>query len=49
MRALDLFAIYRMDFEDCLSVAHMERQQLKEIYSYDQDFEQVKGVKRVEP
>jgi len=34
MRALDLFAIYRMDFEDCLSVAHMERQQLKEIYSY---------------
>jgi predicted nucleic acid-binding protein len=38
-----------MDFEDCLSVAHMERQHLKEIYSYDQDFDRVEQVRRVEP
>jgi hypothetical protein len=27
----------------------MERQQLKEIYSYDQDFDRVANVKRIEP
>ena len=49
LRALELYGSYKMDFEDCLSLAHMERQQLKEIYSYDQDFDQVKNVKRIEP
>ena len=49
VRALDLYSIYTMDFEDCLALAHMERQQLKEIYSYDQDFDQVTHVKRIEP
>ncbi len=49
LRALELYAAYQIDFEDCLSIAHMERQQLKEIYSYDQDFDQVTGVKRLEP
>ena len=39
----------KMDFENCLALAHMERQQLKEIYSYDQDFDQVAHVERVEP
>jgi len=49
LRALDLYGIHKIDFEDCLSLAHMERQQLKEIYSYDQDFDQVTQVKRLEP
>ena len=47
--ALDLYGAYNMDFEDCLSVAHMERQQLKEIYSYGQDFDQVKNIQRRKP
>ena len=47
--ALDLYGAYHIDFEDCLSVAHMERQQLTEIYSYDQDFDQVKHIQRCEP
>jgi predicted nucleic acid-binding protein len=47
--ALDLYGAYHMDFEDCLTVAHMERQKLKEIYSYDQDFDQVEHIQRREP
>ena len=47
--ALDLYCVYKMDFEDCLALAHMERQQLEEIYSYDKDFDQVADVKRIEP
>ena len=49
LTALDLYGAYDMDFEDCLSVAHMERQQLTEIYSYDQDFDQVQYIQRREP
>ena len=47
--ALNLFTRLEIDFEDCLALAHMERQQLKEIYSYDQDFDQVTSVNRLEP
>jgi predicted nucleic acid-binding protein len=48
-RALDLFAELEIDFEDCLCLAHMERQHLKGIYSYDRDFDQVKTVQRIKP
>jgi predicted nucleic acid-binding protein len=48
-RALDLFAELEIDFEDCLCIAHIERQQLQEIYSYDQDFDCAANVKRIEP
>ena len=48
-RALDLYAFLAIDFEDCLSIAHMERQKLEEIYSYDQDFDRVASLKRIEP
>lgn len=49
LRALELYGTHKMDFEDCLALAHMERQQLKEIYSYDQEFNQVANIKRIEP
>jgi predicted nucleic acid-binding protein len=48
-RALDLYATYRMDFEDALAVAHMEQQGIAEIVSYDRHFDRVAGVQRVEP
>jgi predicted nucleic acid-binding protein len=38
-----------MEFEDALMVAHMERQAISELYSYDRDFDQVPGVNRQEP
>lgn len=49
LRALDLYVTYEIDFEDALIVAHMERQAIRELYSYDRDFDEVAGVKRQEP
>jgi predicted nucleic acid-binding protein len=49
LRALDLYVTYPIDFEDALIVAHMERQTIRELYSYDRDFDQVPGVNRHEP
>jgi len=49
LRALDLYVAYPIDFEDALIVAHMERQAIRDLYSYDRDFDQVPGVKRQEP
>ncbi len=49
LRALDLYASSRLDFEDALSIAHMERLKLDTIVSYDQDFDCAQGVKRREP
>ena len=49
LRALDLYALYRIDFEDCLTIVHMKRHQLNELYSYDRDFDQVPVIKRLEP
>ncbi len=49
LRALDIYAAYHLDFEDALSIAHMERQKISEIYSYDQDFDRTRQLKRLEP
>ena len=49
LRALDLYVAYEIDFEDALIVAHMERGAVRNLYSYDRDFDQVPGVKRQEP
>jgi len=50
VRALELYAqIPRLDFEDALSIAHMEDEGVTELYSYDTDFDRVGGITRVEP
>lgn len=50
LRALELYSQYpQLDFEDALSMAHMERLGLREILSYDRDFERVLNVIRQEP
>ena len=49
LRALDLYANNSFDFEGCLIVAHMERQALHEVYSYDTQFEQFAALHRLEP
>ena len=49
-RALDVYAAHPfLDFEDALSVAHMERQSLRDITSYDADFDKVPNMQRREP
>lgn len=49
LRALALYVQHALDFEDCLSVAHMEQGSVGRIYSYDRGFDGVEGVERVEP
>jgi uncharacterized protein len=49
LRALDLYSQSNLDFEDCLTIAQMERQKLTELYSYDRGFNQISGIKRLEP
>jgi predicted nucleic acid-binding protein len=46
-RALNLFAGLQMEFEDYLYIAHMERQHLEEIYSYNRDFDKIGQVRWV--
>lgn len=49
-RALDLWEGYpALDFEDVVTVAHMERLGLTEVLSYDTDFDRIPMVQRVEP
>jgi predicted nucleic acid-binding protein len=49
-RALEVYrASLSLDFEDALAIAHMERQGIAEVLSYDRDFDGIAGVKRVEP
>ncbi len=49
LRALDVYAEHNIDFEDALTIAHVERRKLDAILSYDRDFDQVAGVRREEP
>ena len=50
IRALDIYSSSQfLDFEDALVVAHMERQGVTEIVSYDRDFDRLAGVQRAEP
>jgi len=50
LRALDLWDDYpALDFEDVLTVAHMERLGLADLLSYDTDFDRIHKVQRVEP
>jgi uncharacterized protein len=53
LRALDLYALYLIDFEDAIAVAQMERMKIAQLYSYDKGFDRVfdrmPGVGRQEP
>lgn len=49
-RALDVYAAHPfLDFEDALSVAHIEDQKLDGLTSYDADLDRVSGVVRRQP
>lgn len=45
-RALEIYAASALDFPDALAIAHMERQRISDIYSFDTDFDRVASVKR---
>jgi predicted nucleic acid-binding protein len=47
-RALAIYASSSLDFADALAIAHMERQKITEIYSFDTDFDRPAGIKRLD-
>lgn len=47
IRALEHYAATRLDFVDCLEIAHMERLGLSTIVSLDRDFDKIAGVTRM--
>ncbi len=46
MRALAIYASSSLDFADALAVAHMQRQKITTIYSFDTDFDRQAGITR---
>jgi predicted nucleic acid-binding protein len=49
LRALELFGRLNLDFGDCVIIASMEQAQSDKVYSFDEDFDRIKGITRVEP
>ncbi len=49
LRALKFFKETNTDWTDCLNAAVMKLEKIKEIYSYDRDFDKIPGIKRLEP
>ncbi len=47
LKAAELGETYQIDFNDRVSLAVMERNDIKEIYSNDTDFDNVEGVTRI--
>ncbi len=49
LAALDLYATSSLDFGDCMIVASMRQDRSQVVYSFDQGFDKVRGIKRQEP
>ena len=50
INALNVYASSTtLDFEDALAIAHMQHQGITEILSYDNDFDDIASIQRLEP
>jgi predicted nucleic acid-binding protein len=49
LQALDLYASTKLDFGGALIIASMQQQGSQVLYSYDTDFDRIKGITRREP
>lgn len=50
LQALDIYAdVPKLDFEDALIVALMQKNKLESLYSYDTGFDEVTAINRLEP
>jgi predicted nucleic acid-binding protein len=49
LSALELFGQTTLDFGDAMIVTAMHRSQTSQVYSYDQDFDGIEGITRLEP
>ncbi len=48
-RIFELYVTLKIDFADAYSAALVEASPEAELYSYDADFDQIQGIKRLEP
>ena len=48
-KSLSIYAAHNIDFIDAYHAAYASLKSFDVIYSYDKDFDKVKGVKRIEP
>src|SRR6266516_1529015 len=48
-QAFDIYASTNLSFADSFNAAYMEALKLSEIYSWDEDFDKLPGLTRVEP
>ena len=48
-KALETYANNKISFADTFNACLMESLGIKEIYSYDEDFDSIPGIKRMEP
>jgi len=47
--ALDLYSKKNISFADAFNACFMAKQGIKEVYSFDQDFDRIEGIKRIIP
>ena len=48
-KTINLMNDYKLDFDDALIVSVMLSNNIKELISFDKDFDKVKEIKRMEP
>lgn len=46
--SLEMAKIYDIDINDCAALAIMKMNNIKEIYSFDSDFDKIEEIKRIE-
>jgi predicted nucleic acid-binding protein len=49
LKALNLYASTTLDFGDAYIAASMDRMGSRTVYSFDRDFDRIKGIRRLEP
>ncbi|MGC8682972.1 MAG: type II toxin-antitoxin system VapC family toxin, partial [Athalassotoga sp.] len=49
IEALKIYSEETFSFADAFNIAVMKKMNIKEIYSYDGDFDEIDGIKRIEP
>lgn len=47
--SLNIYKNFNIDYIDAYLVASMEKKKVKELYSFDRDFDKIPGIKRIEP
>lgn len=49
LRALELFATTNLDFSNCVVVSFMQQDRISNLYSFEQDYDKIKVIRRKEP